>query len=81
MLRCPMFNKTKLDVLKIESLCSKSLSMYPERNWPHEEALFHTHQQAIGNASGVSAAGIQAIKLMWIHVRHQPLTEKIACAV
>lgn len=77
-----MFNKTKLDVMKItRSLCSKSLSIYPERNWQHVETLFHTHQQAIGNAFGVSAAGVQAIKLMWIHVCHQPLAEKITCTV
>lgn len=55
--------------------------MYPESNWQHGETLFHTHQQALGNAFGVSAAGIQAIQLMRIHVRHQPLTEKIACTV
>lgn len=39
------------------------------------------HQQALGNAFGVSAAGVHAINLMQIHVLQQPLAEKVTCTV
>lgn len=43
--------------------------------------LASTHQQGLGNAIGVSAAGVHAINLMRIHVHQQPLAEKVTCTV